>query len=129
MSESILNDVKKMNGVANNDTTFDLDFITYINMAFSTLDELGVGPVGGFMVEDKSDEWTDFIESDDVGLNMVKPFVSLTVRLLHDPPATSFVGDALKKSLDEMTWRIAHRREWDRNPVDPMPREEESDED
>jgi hypothetical protein len=33
-------------------------------------------------------------------------FVHLNVRLMFDPPTNSFAVDAIKKQIDEYTWRI-----------------------
>ena len=41
MEQSILNTVKKILGLAPEETVFDLDVITHINTAFSTLYQLG----------------------------------------------------------------------------------------
>jgi hypothetical protein len=52
LSTSILTSTKKILGVSADDTVFDLDIITHINSAFSTLCQLGIGPATGFMIED-----------------------------------------------------------------------------
>ena len=52
MEQSILKSTKKILGIAEDYTVFDLDIITHINSAFSTLTQLGVGPVEGFIIED-----------------------------------------------------------------------------
>ena len=49
MEKSILISTKKILGIAEDYTVFDLDIITHINTAFSTLTQLGVGPAEGFM--------------------------------------------------------------------------------
>jgi len=50
MEESILISTKKVLGLPEGDEAFDLDVITFINSAFSTLDQVGVGPTGGFYI-------------------------------------------------------------------------------
>jgi hypothetical protein len=55
MEQSILTSTKKILGVSANYTAFDLDIITHINSVFSTLNQLGVGPANGFMIEDSSE--------------------------------------------------------------------------
>lgn len=119
MEQSILNSTKKILGIAADYTVFDLDIITHINTAFSTLTQLGVGPVGGFMIEDDSAEWADFI-ADDIQNNSVKSYVFLRVRQLFDPPSTSYLISAMEKQIQELEWRLnSHREEtgW----VDPNP--------
>ena len=119
METSILTSTKKILGIASDYTAFDLDIITHINTVFSTLAQLGVGPATGFMIEDATAQWNDFI-LDDLQLNSVKTYVFLRVRLLFDPPATSYVLDAYKTQIQELEWRLNTKREgteW----VDPDP--------
>jgi hypothetical protein len=110
MEMSILNSTKKILGIAEDYTVFDLDIITHINSAFSTLTQLGVGPAEGFMIEDATAVWSDFI-GDDVQYNSVKSYVFLRVRLLFDPPATSYLIAAYEKQIQELEWRLSVLRE------------------
>ena len=119
MEQSILTSTKKILGIAEDYTVFDLDIITHINTAFSTLTQLGVGPPEGFMIDDSSAVWTDFIV-DDLQYNSVKSYVFLKVRQLFDPPSTSYLISAVDKQIQEFEWRLnTHREEtaW----VDPDP--------
>jgi hypothetical protein len=111
MELSILTSTKKILGIAEDYTVFDLDIITHINTAFSTLTQLGVGPEEGFMIEDASTEWDDFIV-DDLQYNAVKSYVFLKVRQLFDPPTTSYLIAAFEKQIQELEWRLnVHREE------------------
>lgn len=105
MSGSILVSTKKILGVAEDDPDFDLDILTHINSVFSTLQQLGVGPDEGFMIEDADATWDDFLNADN-RLNAVKTYVYLRIRMLFDPPATSFHLEAIKQQLAEMEWRL-----------------------
>lgn len=119
MEQSILTSTKKVLGIAEDYTVFDLDIITHINTAFSTLTQLGVGPIEGFMINDAEALWTDFI-SDDFQYNSVKSYVFLRVRQLFDPPQTSYLISAVDTQIKELEWRLnVHREEtgW----VDPDP--------
>jgi len=121
MEQSILISTKKILGIDKDYDVFDLDIITHINSAFSTLTQLGVGPAAGFMIEDDSEVWTDFI-ADDLQYNSVKSYVFLKVRQLFDPPSTSYLISAVEKQIEELEWRLnVHREEtgWtDPDPVD-----------
>jgi hypothetical protein len=121
MEQSILTSTKKILGIAADYTVFDLDIITHINTAFSTLTQLGVGPANGFMIQDDSAEWSEFI-TDDLQYNAVKSYVFLRVRALFDPPSTSYLISATERQIQELEWRLnAHREEtgWvDPDPVD-----------
>lgn len=126
MEQSILTSTKKILGIAADYTVFDLDIITHINSAFSTLTQLGVGPAEGFMIEDADAEWEDFIV-DDMQYNSVKSYVYLKVRQLFDPPSTSYLIGAVEKQIQELEWRLNVRREeteWDDPTVTPDPIDE-----
>lgn len=119
METSILNSTKKILGIAEDYTVFDLDIITHINTAFSTLAQLGVGPTAGYMINGSEEVWTDFI-AEDFQYNSVKSYVFLKVRQLFDPPQTSYLISATEKQIEELEWRLnVHREEtgW----VDPDP--------
>ena len=103
--ESILTSVKKMLGIEEDYTHFDPDIIMHINTAFSTLRQLGVGPVDGFVIENSGSTWSDFIP-DSKRIQMVKSYVYLRVRILFDPPATSTVMEAFNQQIKEMEWRM-----------------------
>jgi hypothetical protein len=129
MENSILISTKKILGIAEDYTAFDLDVITHINSAFSTLTQLGVGPANGFMIEDETAQWSDFItdvtdpygtSGDDLQYNSVRTYVFLKVRYLFDPPQTSYLIAATEKQMQELEWRLnVHREEtgW----TDPRP--------
>lgn len=126
MEQSILKSTKKVLHIGPDDESFDLDILTHINSAFSTLHDLGLGPEDGFAIEDDTVEWDAFLADTPVylnrtaTLNRVKTFVLLSTRLIFDPPNTTFVLDALKNQLQEVTWRLSVSREgneW----VDPHP--------
>lgn len=121
MEQSILTSTKKILGIAEDYTVFDLDIITHINTAFSTLTQLGVGPREGFMIEDDSAQWTDFDPvDDDRQYNAVKSYIFLRVRLLFDPPTTSYLITALEKQVQELEWRMnVHREETEWTDPDP----------
>lgn len=104
MNDSILNSVKLQLGILPEYTVFDQQLILAINTAFSILHQLGVGPKDGYAIEDESNRWDEVVTKQ--SLNMVKSYVFLKVKLLFDPPATSFVLDAYNKQLAEMEWRI-----------------------
>jgi len=110
VTDSILNMTKKVLGVAEDDDSFDIDIIMHINTVFTTLHQLGIGPVDGFMIEDDTKKWEDYTTGD-ANLNAVKSYVYLRVRLLHDPPSTSFAIDSMQKQIVELEWRLNVYRE------------------
>lgn len=119
METSILKSVKKILGISADYTAFDLDIVVHINSVFSVLQQMGVGPTAGFSIEDDTANWVDFLGTDN-GLNMVKSYMYLKVRMLFDPPGTSFHLESMNKMVQEAEWRINLHREWMLDPVDPM---------
>jgi hypothetical protein len=120
MEQSILKSTKKILGLEPDDTSFDLDIVTHINSAFSILNDLGVGPVTGFAIEDESAEWESYLSDDPIKLSKIKTLVYLRTRLLFDPPTQGYLLDVTKEQIREVEWRLSTNREateW----VDPEP--------
>lgn len=103
--DSILTSIKKMLGMTEDYTEFDTDLIIHINSVFSTLTQIGVGPPEGFMIEDESSEWNDFIGTESKW-NFVKTYVYLKVRLLFDPPNSGSVMESINNQIKELEWRL-----------------------
>ena len=104
-NSSILDSTKKILGMAPEFQAYDLDVLTHINSVFSDLEQIGVGPAGGFFIEDSTAKWGDLLGSDP-RLNRVKSYVFLRVRLLFDPPQTSFAITSLEEQAKQMEWRL-----------------------
>lgn len=103
--ESILTSIKKLVGIAEDYTAFDTDFIIYINSAFATLNQLGIGPVEGFSIVDASSKWSDYGVATPM-LDHVKSYVYLKVKTIFDPPTSSTVLDAYNRMIQETEWRL-----------------------
>lgn len=110
MEQSILKSTKKILGVGDDDTSFDFDIITHINTAFSNLNDLGVGPAGGFSISDAVPVWDDFVEDKVIQAKVILVVV-LRVRALFDPPSTGYLNDALHNQIKEAEWRLNVNRE------------------
>lgn len=110
MEESILKSTKKILGLDAAYTPFDLDVITHINAAFSILNQLGIGPEGGFFIADDTDMWDEYLVPPNQ-LHLIKTYVYLKVRMLFDPPSTSFLIEAFNNQIKEYEWRLNVFRE------------------
>lgn len=117
--KSILSNVKELVGIMPSETGFDEEIITHINTAFGTLQQLGIGPVDGFEIEDDSTKWTEYLGTTKI-LSMVKSYMKLRVRYLWDPPTTSFALTATKEEIREYEGRL-------NIAVETPPREEDDD--
>jgi len=102
-STTILDDVKKQVGIVPDYDAFDDQLLLDINAAFATLHQLGVGPEEGFLVEADT-EWESYISTE--RLNFIKSYISMKVKVMFDPPTSSFALDALNKQIEEYEWRI-----------------------
>lgn len=100
---TILQTIKKQIGIVPEYDAFDDQLLMDINAAFATLHQLGVGPEEGFLV-DKDTDWDEYISTE--RLNFIKSYVSMKVRVMFDPPTSSFALDALNKQISEYEWRI-----------------------
>lgn len=112
VSDSILDSTKKALGLDAAYDVFDLEIIMFINGVLSTLNQLGSGPTNGFSIADDTATWDDFL-GEDPKLNNIKTYVFLRVKLLFDPPSTSYAIEALDKQRLELEWRINVQREGD----------------
>lgn len=113
-SGSILTSVKKALGIDESYEAFDADITMHINSFLATLYQIGVGPENGFQIEDKDATWDDLL-GDDPRLNNVKTWLYSKVRLIFDPPATSFAIDAIKAVVTELEYRIYTFSEVEKN--------------
>ena len=105
-TESILNSVKKMLGLAVDYNPFDSDIIMHINSVFANLAQMGVSPNDeGFSITDSSTKWSEFTE-DNALLANVKSYMYLKVRLLFDPPSSSYVLESFNRQISEFEWRM-----------------------
>lgn len=102
---SILTSVKKMLGIAEADENFDVDLIMHINTVFMILHQLGLGPADAYSIDSKSNVWTEFIPTN-LGLAGVKTYMFMKVKLIFDPPQSSFVLDSMKRQAEELEWRL-----------------------
>lgn len=105
MDSSILTSIKKLLGIAEEDTSFDQDIIMHINTVFAILAQLGVGPVNGFSIEDGGAIWSDYL-GNATNLELVKSYIYMKVRSMFDPPTSSILADAMNKNISELEWRI-----------------------
>lgn len=105
--DSILTSVKKALGSTAEYDHFDPEIIMHINSVFSDLREIGVGPKEGFVIEDDTSVWTDFIsDNNKLWFENVKSYMYLRVQLLFDPPTTGSVLASKERQAEKMEWRL-----------------------
>lgn len=103
--DSILTSIKKLLGIIETDTSFDTDVIMHINTVFMILNQVGVGPEGGFSITDSSAKWSDFME-DESKIEGMKTYVYLKVKEVFDPPTNLAILNNMKELARELEWRL-----------------------
>lgn len=103
-NDSILDTTKRQLGLDPEDDSFDIEIIMHINSIFFVLQQLGVGPVLGFSIIDRSDLWSAFVGADQI--NAVRTYMGLKVRLIFDPPTTGPATEAMERQASQMEWRL-----------------------
>lgn len=103
--ESILTSIKKLLGIAEDYEHFDNDIIIHINSVFMTLNQLGIGPEKPAMITSSLDTWNSVL-GDTVNIQAVKTYIYLKVRMIFDPPTSSFVLEAMNRQANELEWRL-----------------------
>lgn len=102
--DSVLNSIKKLLGIQESYTIFDADLIMHINSTFAMLNQIGIGPKEGFMIEDSYTTWDEYITQ--ANESMVKSYIYLKVRLLFDPPNNNSLTESINRQLSELEWRL-----------------------
>lgn len=103
---TILDSIKNYLGISEFDTAFDQEVLLHVNMAFSTLYEIGVGIDFPYRVSTKDETWTGLFSDYLDCVDLIKEYAYLRVKILFDPPSNSFVLDSLEKTLKEAEYRI-----------------------
>lgn len=101
---TVLGDVKEDLGISTSVDAFDKTLIRLINSAFISISELGV-KCNDTLLLNGLEAWEQCCD-DENAIPLVKAYVYLKVRLTFDPPATSFVLQALTDQVSELEFRI-----------------------
>lgn len=105
--DSILTSIKRLLGLAANDTNFDEELVMHINSVLFTLTQLGVGPTTGFSILNEEETWDDYLGLDlPPETEAIKLYIYLKVRLSFDPPSSSFVLESIQRQISELEFRI-----------------------
>lgn len=118
-TDSILDEVKEFCNVSVDDSAFDTEIRMHINSAFSTLNQIGIGPDAGFSIEDDSATWDEFIDEGPM-LDKVKTYLPMKVRFAFDMPGTGYHTTAMQEIIKEEEVRLSYMRE-DEEWVAPEP--------
>ena len=103
---SILGDIKSSLGVSVDIDEYDRDIILHLNSTLSKLFQIAGGPSGTVpQVLDDTTEWDKVIDAGNETA-MIRSYIYLSIRLLFDPPTTSFAINSMREQQQEFEWRI-----------------------
>lgn len=111
MDDSILGSIKNLLGISEEDTSFDKDIMIHINSVFGTLYQIGVGTKTSFRISDKVVKWSEMFQDYLNVISMIIDYTYMRVRLVFDPPTSSFVLESLQREIKELQWRIQYEIE------------------
>lgn len=112
MSESILTSIKKLLGLAEEYDAFDADILMHINSVIMILRQMGVGPDAGFVVENNTATWTDYLGNNVTQFSSIKSYIFLKVRQLFDPATNGAVTEATNNLIKELEYRLYAEAHW-----------------
>lgn len=105
MTDSIFESVKKVLGLLGDDDSFDQDILLHINSVVSTLRQLGLSIPSDFYVRDDVQTWQKLL-GEFRDLDLIKSYMAMKVRLMFDPPTSSFGLASMTEMVKEFEWRI-----------------------
>ena len=100
---TILNDVKELLAIEADTTAFDSLIRSYINSAFFTLHQLGVGPEEPFSISDTT-TWDEF--ESQVPDDMLMNYLYLKSKLIFDPPTSGALTEIYNNRISELEFRM-----------------------
>jgi hypothetical protein len=107
LTNSILRDIRVVAGLSPDSSDFDIDLLMHINSSISKLNQNGVGKF--LVVSDDTATWGDLQDPLQVEGNkyfsMVPVFVTLSTKLIFDPPPPSTVQH-YANNIDQALWRL-----------------------
>lgn len=105
MDNNILTSIKKINNIADSDTSFDQELILYINSALMVIMQEWHGMDHSFKLLDGTETWQDLL-GEDTDYEGIKEFIGLKVKLMFDPPSNSAVLQAINERIKDLEWRL-----------------------
>lgn len=100
---TILGDVKQYLGIDSEMTDFDPELLGHIEGSVSTLTQFGIGAVD--LMVDAATTWENLIGETNLYVS-AKTYIYSKVKIIFDPPDSSYALNALKERADELEWRL-----------------------
>jgi len=102
----ILDSTKELLGIPLAVTDFDTVLVLHINSVLSTLDQLISGQDVPYQITLTDGDLEDMFPDDETVRSMVQMYIFCKVKLLFDPPTSSFVLIALQAQIAEYEGRL-----------------------
>ena len=110
-TDTILGTTKEFIGIPSEDTSFDPELITLIDMAISTLSQIGCGSkYTNIPIVTKDYTWREYFDhieaTDSENIMLIPTYVHIKANVLFDKTLSGSYLDALNKQIDQLEWRI-----------------------
>ena len=102
---TVLSSIKTQLGVAEDDSNFDTDLVIFINDALFDVKMLGPGKPGVTLKINTETEWSELFDDSETS-SAVEEFIYLTVKLVFDPPQTSYGIAAIERKIKKKSWML-----------------------
>ena len=104
---SILRDIKSSLGIDPDVNEYDIDILMHLNSTLAVLYQVSGTNSGSVPhITDDTVEWDALIDPSGQTA-MIKSYIYVSIRILFDPPTTSFTINALKDQKKEYEWRLS----------------------
>lgn len=107
MQPKILAAVKTYLMVDEEITSFDEEIQTHIAASISTLEQRGLNVPPGFDIMDSNVTYSELCSSDIALEGLVRSYVSISVKIIFDPPASSTVASSYEQRKKELEERVS----------------------
>lgn len=104
-NNSILEDVKIINGILPEHTDFDSTLIPIINSSLGELYQMGVVSEDHVPIVDSTTKWTDIFEGS-LTVTLAKEYIGLRVQSIFNPPSSSQANEAMNKTIERLEYRL-----------------------
>lgn len=109
---SILNSVKSLLGINEDDGSYDTDVLVNVNAAIARLTQLGVGPSSGFFVDSADVTYEDFLGEKTTQKNLVRQYLYIKTRIVFDASTmSSSLLNSFREEVNELEFRLLVQNE------------------